>query len=127
MILELELGLLCLLAAVPAVAAIRGKTTQLSGDKLSPCELRPDWWEAAPSQQTQHAAPFPAAAHESVEILKRIGDHWFHVGHRHANHPDIKEALATPGLAVRHADGSIHEGVQNGQPNGLCTHHEGIQ
>jgi len=61
--------------------------------------------------------PTPAAAEAppasgTVEILKRgHAGSWQHVGFRHHSHPDVREALATKGLALRRADGSIREGV----------------
>jgi hypothetical protein len=51
------------------------------------------------------------SAHGTVRILKREGAGWVHVGHRHDEHPDIAEALRTPGLAVMRG-GIIDEGVQ---------------
>lgn len=65
--------------------------------------------ESAPSSPVAAAAP---SATETLAIVKRVGDRWLHVGHRHAHHADIAEALRTPGLAVRHVDGRIEEGQQ---------------
>jgi hypothetical protein len=47
-----------------------------------------------------------------IEILKRGHSGWTHVGYRQASHPDVADALSTKGLALRQADGSIHEGAQ---------------
>lgn len=108
MILELELAALCVLAALPALKQIRA--SKKAPTAAAPLAIRPDGWE-------DHAigpiAPAPRAHDtQTHEILKRAIDGWLHVGFRHTHHPDIREALVTPGLAVRHADGSIHEGNQ---------------
>ena len=49
---------------------------------------------------------------DELQVLKRVDGDWRHIGYRHSEHPDIAEALATPGLAVRHADGRIEVGQQ---------------
>ena len=58
-----------------------------------------------PSSPAPHAEPA-----STLQIVKRVGAAWVHAGHRHADHSDVAEALSTPGLAVRHADGSLEEG-----------------
>lgn len=50
--------------------------------------------------------------HGALEIVKRVGGEWVSIGRRHEGHPDVKEALDTPGLAVRHESGEIAEGKQ---------------
>lgn len=47
----------------------------------------------------------------AVRLLKRVGSGWVHIGHRHEEHPDVAEALRTPGLAVMR-NGVIDEGNQ---------------
>lgn len=47
-----------------------------------------------------------------IELLKRGHAGWTHVGYRQASHPDVADALSTKGMALRQADGSMHEGVQ---------------
>lgn len=48
-----------------------------------------------------------------VELLCRTqGEGWQHHSWRPATHRDVAEALATPGLAVRHSDGTVEEGQQ---------------
>ncbi len=90
MIIELELGLVIALQAA-ALFAGRAKTVE------------------------PLASPAPtvsAASAPSFEIVKRVGYQWLHVGHRQAAHPDVHEALRTPGLALRHLDGHVEEGEQ---------------
>jgi hypothetical protein len=66
--------------------------------------------EPAPEPITATRAAADTLTAASVEIVKRAGESWVHVGHRHATHPDLAEALRTPGLAVRHSDGRIEGG-----------------
>lgn len=103
MILELELAAL---VALNAIALYRGR-------KPKPVSVTQAGLAPAHFTQNLTAAAAPAAAQsEPVEIVKRVGDLWFTVGHRHAAHPDVEEALRTPGLAVRRATGAIEEGKQ---------------
>jgi hypothetical protein len=48
---------------------------------------------------------------EQVELLRRHGDAWVTHSWRPQGHPDIQEALDTPGLAVRRG-GVVEEGRQ---------------
>ena len=91
MILEIELGVLIALHAVAFAVLLRRQ---------------------APAIQSP---PPPAVVGETephAEIVKREGDAWLHVGYRRAGHLDIAEAIRTPGLAVRHADGTFEKGLQ---------------
>lgn len=97
MILELELGALVALQAVAVYLAWRGPA------KIVLLAHKPG---EAPAVSPS------AAPHAHLEIVKRVGDRWLFHGLRHRGHPDVAEALATPGLAVRHADGRIEEGAQ---------------
>ena len=47
------------------------------------------------------ASPGPHIPSGEVELLKMVGNAWVHHGWRHAGHPDVREAIETPGLAVR--------------------------
>lgn len=72
-----------------------------------------------PSALEQSTPPPPASEPERpgkpvplVELLRRgTESEWTHHSWRPAGHPDISEALATPGLAVRGIDGVV-EGNQ---------------
>ena len=46
-----------------------------------------------------------------VEIVKKAGSEWVHVGYRANGTADVAEALAHPELAIRHVDGSIEGGT----------------
>lgn len=45
-------------------------------------------------------------------VVKRVDNTWLRWGDRPAGHPDLTEALATPGLAVLTPEGVLEEGVQ---------------
>lgn len=95
MILELELGAVI---ALQLAARLRKPAATPAAAPTAPAPVSPS-----------------GAAAESdglVEVLKKHGEAWLRIGSRHAAHPDIHEALHTPGLAVRHIDGSIEEGKQ---------------
>jgi hypothetical protein len=98
MILELELGAVLAVQTVALAMHIRkpGQVTTRVTDSVT------------------HPVTPTAASHSEghVEIVKRSGDRWLAIGHRHADHADVHEALATPGLAIRHSDGSVEEGRQ---------------
>ena len=64
--------------------------------------------EDAPPQVHQSIHHHKPHRHDH-QITKRDGTH---VGYRPHDHPDIEEALKTPGLVVRYPDGRIDEGVQ---------------
>lgn len=49
---------------------------------------------------------------EGFEIVRLEGKGFVRIGSRTAGHPDIKEALDTPGLAVRKLDGTVDLGKQ---------------
>jgi hypothetical protein len=73
--------------------------------------------KAAPAPPGEHAAerlaaaqPRPVQQQLEIEILKKQAGGWHSIGWRHAGHPDQHEALRTPDLAIRHADGRIEEG-----------------
>jgi hypothetical protein len=53
----------------------------------------------------------PATRSKDVELLKNIGGKWIHHSWKPEGHPDIQEALDTPGLAIRR-DGVLDEGRQ---------------
>jgi hypothetical protein len=93
MILEIELGAL---VALELLALVKRAPVATPAAKPAPA--------AAPSASSASSA--------AVEIVKLCGARWVHVGHRAAGHPDIVEALATPGLALVHADGTRVEGIQ---------------
>jgi hypothetical protein len=51
-----------------------------------------------------------------VEIIQTYtGDS---MGFRVPNHPDVREALATPGLSVRYPNGQVDDGLQPRVPEG---------
>jgi hypothetical protein len=60
---------------------------------------------------TSQSATTPLPRGE-VTLLKRSGDSWVSFGCRPLNHPDIEEALRTPGLAYSDDSGNITLGVQ---------------
>jgi hypothetical protein len=95
MILEIELAAVLALLAVPLV-----KRAGAAAAAVAPT--------LAPAAAAPVAVAAPAAG--DVELLKAHGDGWLSIGLRNAEHPDYHEALRTPGLAVRHADGTIVEG-----------------
>ena len=105
MLIEFELALLCVLVGLPALAKLKKEKPK---QPTAPLAIRPDWWEQAKIGGTV-TVDTPAASHE---IVKRVRDKWIHVGFRRPHHPDVQEALDTPGLAVRHSDGRIEEGNQ---------------
>ena len=110
MIIELELGAI-LASNVLALALIVGRSLSDADRELvenTPVTPAAAPAAAAPAAVTPRMALFPMLPH--VEIVKRAGNAWVHVGHRHAEHADIREALKTEGLGVRHADGRIEEG-----------------
>lgn len=92
-IIELELaGILALLALGLLRRGAGAGTKHSSAQRLAP-----------------FVAPAPPAGGE-LELLKRHSEGWVLVGRRPADHPDCHEARHTPGLALRHSDGAIHEG-----------------
>jgi hypothetical protein len=126
MILELELAALLALEAYARAREIR--------------ERRRFRWLNPPATPRPNATPKPSAAQNFtpgtapaatsapalsadlarlraegvhvVEVIKRdAAGAWQHVGYRHGAHPDVREALATKGLALRDAHGAIREGV----------------
>lgn len=64
-----------------------------------------------PAEDVQSSDTRPAGPTPLVELLRRdaSGTAWCHHSWRPAGHPDISEALDTPGLAVRGQDG-VQEG-----------------
>jgi soluble lytic murein transglycosylase-like protein len=101
MVIELELAAL---VALQVVSEVRSRRHRRDLAKLLEAKR-----SAAPAAAAPAAAA-PAPPTEHVEIIKRHGAGWVRVGHRHAEHPDVREALVTPGLAVRHPDGRIEGG-----------------
>jgi hypothetical protein len=100
MIIELELGAILALQAFSLAWKLGEKPVAAVAAVAPPV--------APASDLSSPAAPATHAGGE-VEIVKRRGDEWVHVGHRHPGHADLKEALGHPDLAIRHADGRIEE------------------
>jgi hypothetical protein len=108
MFLEIEIGILAAgLAAAWALPHIRLPWA------IGPIQPKTSVKDAKPAS-IAIATPEPPASdpNAAVQLLKRVGAEWIHLGHRHYTHPDVREALETPGLAVRFADGRIDEGIQ---------------
>jgi hypothetical protein len=97
MIIELELGVVIALQMATLV-----KRKVESGSQ-------PFTENASKTTAPDSTPTYPA---EHIEIVKKRGDDWVHVGHRPITHPDIHEAIETPGLALRHSDGRIEEGTK---------------
>lgn len=65
----------------------------------------------APAHVTvQHGGGMSHSTNEPVETLVELLKNGRHLGWRHSEHPDIEEAMLTPGLSVRYPDGEVVEG-----------------
>lgn len=99
-------GLYFIGIAILAVAAViwhKDVSITIEPDRITvvpaPVEVRHIWHP----QQGGAVVDAPAVPSAPIELLKDGR----HLGWRHAEHPDIEEAIATPGLSVRYPDGTV--------------------
>lgn len=78
-------------------------------EKPSTVESHPPSTVDIGSAHSMEYAPV-ASTRRSCKIVRAADK--FVIGHRPPFHPDIREALDTPGLEVHYADGTIESGVQ---------------
>lgn len=112
-VLQVELGFLCVLALLAYLrmrsfseAALRQILDSLGEIHLSLSrEVR-----TAPAHVESKAPLNPTSA---VEILRLDGTKWCHHSYRESDdHPDVLEALSTPGLAIRRSGKDLEVGFQ---------------
>lgn len=64
------------------------------------------------AEAPQYVGHTPTESEKEILVRKNPSSPWSILGHRHALHPDIQEAIDTPNLAIRNPDGSVILGNQ---------------
>jgi hypothetical protein len=90
----------------PPVAPVAGQAHPAPPATVSVSIQPPPNWVPVPLNHS-----FSGARPPEVQILARDGDGWRSLGWWQESHPDVQQALDTPGYAVKRAR-SIDEGVQ---------------